>query len=421
MKPQVAFFERHGSAGYDALERTLAAARDAGLIVIADAKRGDLGTSVEAYAQSWLTPGAPLEADAMTVSAFQGVGSLSAPMVLAGEHDKGLFVLAATSNPESFAIQTALVGSGENATLTVAASIVADVNKSNQAPLGSFGVVIGATVTLSNFGLTERDLTSTPILAPGFGFQGAGFDSLRTTYGVAAANTVVSSSARNPRGWPERNSRGDRRTGESTRGGVFRVSPRPDPPAVDRVAASQAAVAARRARAAVKHDIATHTRTARDVLDTAWTNPQSAEAGLRVRELLTSVPTLGPVRAAKVMTELGIAESKRAAGLGIRQRSELWNYLLAREGGVAPGRLVVLAGPTAVGKGSVSAYIRENYPEIHLSVSATTRPPRPGEVDGVHYYFVSDAEFDRMIAAHELAGMGGGAQLVPLRNAETAD
>jgi guanylate kinase len=102
------------------------------------------------------------------------------------------------------------------------------------------------------------------------------------------------------------------------------------------------------------------------------------------------------------MTRLGIAESKRAAGLGIRQRSELWHYLVGREGGVVPGRLVVLAGPTAVGKGSVSAYIRENYPEVHLSVSATTRPPRPGEVDGVHYFFVSDAEFDRMVADHEL-------------------
>jgi guanylate kinase len=102
------------------------------------------------------------------------------------------------------------------------------------------------------------------------------------------------------------------------------------------------------------------------------------------------------------MTELGIADSKRAAGLGIRQRSELWRYLVKREGGVIPGRLIVLAGPTAVGKGSVSAYIRENFPEIQLSVSATTRPPRPGEIDGVHYYFVSDAKFDQMIAEHEL-------------------
>src|SRR5580698_5701481 len=106
VKPQVAFFERHGSAGYEALERTLLAAREAGLLVIADAKRGDLGTSVEAYAQSWLTPGAPLEADAMTISAYQGVGSLAAPMILATEHGKGLFVLAATSNPEAFATQT---------------------------------------------------------------------------------------------------------------------------------------------------------------------------------------------------------------------------------------------------------------------------------------------------------------------------
>jgi guanylate kinase len=138
------------------------------------------------------------------------------------------------------------------------------------------------------------------------------------------------------------------------------------------------------------------------VLEAAWADAQSAEAGLRVRELLTSVPTLGPVRAAKVMGQLGIAESKRAAGLGVRQRVELKRYLLAREGSRGQGRLVVLAGPTAVGKGTVSSYIRENYPEILLSVSATTRPPRPGEIDGVHYYFVSDAEFDRMIADHEL-------------------
>jgi orotidine-5'-phosphate decarboxylase len=194
VKPQVAFFERHGSAGYQALEATLAAARDAGLLVIADAKRGDLGTSVEAYAQAWLTPRAPLEADAMTVSAFQGVGSLFAPILLAREHSKGLFVLAATSNPESFATQSAIIGSGPNSTRTVAASIVAEVNMGNEAPLGSVGVVIGATVRLSDFGLSDGDLATTPILAPGFGFQGAGFGSLRTTYGSAAANTVVSSS-----------------------------------------------------------------------------------------------------------------------------------------------------------------------------------------------------------------------------------
>ncbi|MDP2773455.1 MAG: guanylate kinase [Nocardioides sp.] len=67
-----------------------------------------------------------------------------------------------------------------------------------------------------------------------------------------------------------------------------------------------------------------------------------------------------------------------------------------------PTRLVVLAGPTAVGKGSVAAAIREHHPEVWISVSATTRKPRPGEVDGVHYWFVSDEEFDRMVAAGEL-------------------
>lgn len=69
---------------------------------------------------------------------------------------------------------------------------------------------------------------------------------------------------------------------------------------------------------------------------------------------------------------------------------------------VAPSRLVVLAGPTAVGKGTVAAVIREEHPDVWISVSATTRPPRPGEVDGVHYWFVSDARFDEMIANQEL-------------------
>lgn len=194
VKPQVAFFERQGSAGYRALEETMGAARDAGLLVIADAKRGDLGTSVEAYAQAWLRVGAPLEADAMTVSAYQGVGSLEAPMILARESGKGLFILAATSNPESRATQTALLQHGELARRTVAASIVAEVNRSNQPPLGSYGVVIGATVQLADFGLTSSEFDATPILAPGFGFQGAAIESIPELFGSAAGNVVVSSS-----------------------------------------------------------------------------------------------------------------------------------------------------------------------------------------------------------------------------------
>ncbi len=194
LKPQVAFFERHGSAGYAALEATLAAARDAGILVIADAKRGDLGTSVEAYAQAWLTPGSSLEADAMTISAYQGVGSLAAPIALALENGRGLFVLAATSNVESFTTQTASVTRGQGLGRSVAASIVDEVNNSNVAPLGAIGVVIGATVLLDDYGLTTADFQRTPILAPGFGFQGATFASIPDLFGDSARNVIVSSS-----------------------------------------------------------------------------------------------------------------------------------------------------------------------------------------------------------------------------------
>jgi guanylate kinase len=176
------------------------------------------------------------------------------------------------------------------------------------------------------------------------------------------------------------------------------------PPEVDRAAGSRAAVAARRARAEVKRQVASRERTALDVAQSAWAgDPAAPEATLRVSELLKSVPTLGPTRTERVMAELGIAASKRVGGLGSRQRVHLRDYLLAREG-TQPrprSRLVVLAGPTAVGKGTVSRHIRETYPDVLLSVSATTRPPRPGEIEGEHYYFLSDAEFDAMIERGE--------------------
>jgi guanylate kinase len=175
------------------------------------------------------------------------------------------------------------------------------------------------------------------------------------------------------------------------------------PPEVDRVAGSRAAVAARRARAEVKRQVASRERSALDVAETAWAGePTAPEATLRVSELLRSIPRLGPTRAARIMQDLRIADAKRVGGLGSRQRTELRKYLVGRDSGASPrSRLVVLAGPTAVGKGTVSRHIREQYPDVLLSVSATTRPPRPGEVEGEHYYFVSDAEFDAMIARGE--------------------
>lgn len=183
-------------------------------------------------------------------------------------------------------------------------------------------------------------------------------------------------------------------------------TPRSSPPEVDRVAASRAAVAARRARAAVKASVARRERSAVDVLDAAWSDPPAdVEAGTRVRDLLLSVPSLGPTRVARIMEELSIADSKRIGGLGSRQRVRLRAWLDRRENRGRAGdgaRLVVLAGPTAVGKGTVSTYIRENHPDVHLSVSATTRAPRPGEIDGVNYYFVSDERFDRLVDDGEM-------------------
>jgi len=193
VKPQVAFYERHGSAGYAALEDVLAAARAAGLLVIADAKRGDVGTSVEAYGQAWLTPGSPLEADAMTISAYQGTGSIAAPRDLAVAYGKGLFVLAATSNPEAAAVQTARLASS---TKSVAASIVDDVQDWNRGatPLGSVGVVIGATIDMRAYGIEPSALAATPVLAPGFGHQGARLGDVATLFGAASAGVIVSSS-----------------------------------------------------------------------------------------------------------------------------------------------------------------------------------------------------------------------------------
>jgi len=175
------------------------------------------------------------------------------------------------------------------------------------------------------------------------------------------------------------------------------------PPEVDRAAAAIAAVAARRARAAVKASIAGRQRRALEVAEAAWAGePTAPEATLRVRELLMSIPTLGPTRADRVMEQLGIASSKRVGGLGVRQRDKLREFLVRREGGTRiKSRLVVLAGPTAVGKGTVSRYIREHYPNVLLSVSATTRPPRVGEVDGEHYYFMSDSQFDDLVSRGE--------------------
>jgi orotidine-5'-phosphate decarboxylase len=192
VKPQVAFFERYGSVGMAALEEVLAAARAADLLIIGDAKRGDLGTTMDGYAEAWLRTGSSLEVDALTVTGYLGVDTLAPFNAFARANDKGLFVLSATSNPEAARLQAARGADGA----TVAASIVDTVHHWNSADagLGSTGVVIGATVELATVGIDESDLIGMPILAPGFGFQGAKVSDLVAIYGQAAPGAVVSSS-----------------------------------------------------------------------------------------------------------------------------------------------------------------------------------------------------------------------------------
>jgi orotidine-5'-phosphate decarboxylase len=196
VKPQVSFFEQFGSAGFRSLELVLDSAAERGLLVIADAKRGDIGSTMEAYAQAWLSKDAPFTCDALTVSPYLGVGALSAAASLASERGKALFVLGATSNPEGSTLQTSMHE------LTVAAQIAKEVDTLNSktastnSHFGSVGLVIGATVSLSAVGLSllneNRSTLRTPILAPGFGFQGAKLEDARSIFKELSADVLYS-------------------------------------------------------------------------------------------------------------------------------------------------------------------------------------------------------------------------------------
>jgi len=170
--------------------------------------------------------------------------------------------------------------------------------------------------------------------------------------------------------------------------------------------ASAIAVERRRARAAVKRTLEAGERSPFSVAVHAWREKDSAEAELRVTEFLGSIPGIGEVKIPRILNDLGISPRKRLGALGTRQVGTLSAWLDARTSKISHGdkrsRLVVVAGPTAVGKGTVVARIRERHPDVRFSVSATTRPPRPGETDGEHYFFVTDNEFDRLIETDQM-------------------
>ena len=196
IKPQVAFFEKYGAKGFAVLEQfaELAAAED--ILVIMDAKRGDIGSTMTGYFDAWLGKEAPFICDALTVSPFLGIGSLAEVMSESLERGKGLFVLAATSNVEGKSVQRARVGE-----ISLSQDIlrqledINSVSTSAGSVIGSFGAVVGATQNLSASGLsviqTELGLT-TPILAPGFGAQGAALADARDLFQAGASRVIAS-------------------------------------------------------------------------------------------------------------------------------------------------------------------------------------------------------------------------------------
>ena len=189
LKPQSAFFEVFGSAGVAVLEKVLAAAADAGALTLLDVKRGDIGSTMGAYATAYLADGSPLAADAITVSPYLGFGSLDPAFDLAAEAGRGVFVLALTSNPEGPQVQHAAGAGG-----VLVAQQIADAAAARNAgadPLGSVGLVVGATVGETGVHLGR---VNGPLLAPGIGAQGATAADLRTVFGDDLSAVLPSSS-----------------------------------------------------------------------------------------------------------------------------------------------------------------------------------------------------------------------------------
>lgn len=201
LKPQSAFFERFGSRGVAVLERAVAESREAGALVVMDAKRGDIGSTMAAYADAYLDPSSPLFSDALTVSPYLGFGSLRPALDRARASGCGLFVLALTSNPEGAEVQHAVRGDGRGVAATVLEHLAAE-NAADHAggddpdhaagqPLGSFGAVVGATLA----GEPDVDLRiGGPLLAPGIGAQGATAADLPKVFGAVLGHVLPSTS-----------------------------------------------------------------------------------------------------------------------------------------------------------------------------------------------------------------------------------
>lgn len=226
IKPQSALFERHGARGVGVLAEVIAAARGWGILCIVDAKRGDIGSTMDGYAAAYLSDHSDLAGDAVTLSPYLGFGSLQPALELAEQTGRGVFVLCLTSNPEGAGVQHAInPQTGRAIAADIAAAAAAEnqaalgswaqlasksptdasqrcpevgaslAHGSRGAPLGSVGLVVGATVgtAVSDLGI-DLAAVNGPLLAPGIGAQGAGATELRQVFGAARPNVLASSS-----------------------------------------------------------------------------------------------------------------------------------------------------------------------------------------------------------------------------------
>lgn len=205
VKPQSAFFEVFGAPGVAVLERALADLREAGTLTVLDVKRGDIGTTVDAYGEAFVGKDAPAPADAITLSPYLGYGSLRPALDLAAQTGRGVFVLALTSNPEGAQVQHARLADGRSVAGAIADDAAADnADARSRGELGSVGLVVGATV-----GSAVRDLgvdlpaMAGPVLAPGLGAQGATADDVRAVFAGALPQVLASSSRDVLRGGPD--------------------------------------------------------------------------------------------------------------------------------------------------------------------------------------------------------------------------
>lgn len=376
VKFQSPMFERYGAKGFAALERVLYAARQMGIITIVDCLHGGLSTTISAIADAYFKPGAPLRADAITLLPYYGARSLQGLIDDALDNGRGVFIASLTSNEEGKSLQSAIRQTGDYAGKTVAYGIAATAQKNNEDVdgMGSVGLVIGATIGqwINETGVDPAHFTG-PILSPGYGWQGADAKDLRTVFKGTKGNVLVTVSR-------------------------FIASHGTDIAALSEATEAISLDVRQALLEATRIGDGDDRTTAAEPVEsepenTAETQPDTRES-ITVNTNDTTDAAKAATDATDAATEAAEASAEAAKASGETQAEQVDEEVLRG------GKLLVLTGPAGVGKGTVEVALRKKHPEVWVSVSATTRDPRPGEVNGVNYWFLSEEEF----AAKEKAG-----------------